>query len=131
MGPYAQNAGAVFNLKYHLVWYWRYPRPVLVKSVDQRLQPLLQQKTKEPKIAIHTLPIVPDHVDLFVEADPTRCVVEMVNRLKGSTSHVLRTEFVSLRSRFPTLCTRNYYAGTVGSASAAVVRQSIEGQEKE
>jgi putative transposase len=67
------------------------------------------------------LPVTPDRVHLFVEADPTRCVAEMANRLKGSTSHVLRTEFVSLR--LPTLGSRSDYAGTVGSVSEAVVCQ--------
>src|SRR5215471_11919380 len=33
---YAQNAGAVFSLKYHLVWCPKYHRPVLVKPVDRR-----------------------------------------------------------------------------------------------
>ena len=129
MGPYAQNAGAVSNLKYHLVWCPKYPRPLLVQPVDC-LHPLLQQKIKELEITIHSLAIMPDHVDLFVEADPTPRVAEMVNRLKGSTSHVLRTGFVSLLSHLPTLGIRRYYAGRGGSASAAVVRQYIGGQKR-
>ena len=39
---YAKNAGAVFSLKYHLVWCPKYRRPVLVKAVDRRLKALLQ-----------------------------------------------------------------------------------------
>ena len=54
-------------------------------------------------MTIHTLEIVTDHVHLFVESDPTRCVAELVNRLKGFTSHVLRQEFGFLRTRIPTL----------------------------
>lgn len=128
MCQYAENTGTVF--KYHRVWCRKYPRPALVKPVDQRLKALLQQETKELKITIHSLPIMPDHVDLVVEADPTRCMAEMVHRLKGSTSRVLRTEFVSLRSYLPTLGSRSYYAGRVGTATAAVVRQHIEGQKR-
>ena len=93
VGQYAQNAGAVFSLKYHLVWCPNYRRPVLVGAVDRRLQALLQQKTKELNIHIHALEILPDHVHLFVESDPTRCVAEIVNRRKGFTSHTLRAEF--------------------------------------
>ena len=111
MGPHAQNAGAVFDLKYHLVWGPKYLRPVLVKPVDHRLQALLQQKATGPKITIHSL-LIMGPVHLFVAADPTRCVAEMVNRPKGSTSHVLRTEFVSLR--LPTLWGHGYYTATVG-----------------
>lgn len=124
MGLYAQNGGAVCNLKYHLGWCPKYPRPVLIKPVDWLQALLLQQKAKELEITIHSLAIVPDHVDLFVEAEPT------VNRLKGSTSHVVGTEFVSLRPCLPTLWSYRYYAGTVGQASAAAVRHAIEGEKR-
>ena len=76
-----------------------------------------------------SLPIMPDHVRLLVEADPTRCRAEIVNGLKGSTSSVLR-QFVSSRSRLPALVSHGYNAGRVGAASAAVVRKYIEGHKR-
>src|SRR5215813_13849461 len=36
-GRYAKNAGAVFNLSYHVVWCPKYRRKVLVGDVEQRL----------------------------------------------------------------------------------------------
>jgi REP-associated tyrosine transposase len=125
---YAKNPGAVFSLKCHLVWCPKYRRPVLVKPVDRRLKVLLQERAGELGMTIHTLEVMPDHVHLFVESDPTLCVAEIVNRLKGFTSHQLRQEFPFLRSRLPTLWSRSYYAGSVGSVSEAVVRKYIEGQ---
>jgi len=125
---YAKNAGAVFSLKYHLVWCPKYRRPVLVKPVDHRLKAMLQQKADQLQMTIHRLEVMPDHVHLFVESDPTLCVAEIVNRLKGFTSHTLREEFPFLRSRLPTLWSRSYYAGSVGSVSEAVVRKYIESQ---
>jgi putative transposase len=71
---------------------------------------------------------MPDHVHLFVEADPTRSVAEIVNRFKGPSSRFLRQEFASLRSRLPTLWSRSYYAGTVGHASETTVRKYVESQ---
>ena len=65
---------------------------------------------------------------LFVEADPTLCVAEIVNRFKGRTSRLMRSEFRSLRSRLPTLWSRSYYAGSVGHVSQALVRRYIEAQ---
>jgi putative transposase len=50
--------------------------------------------------------------------------------LKGFTSHVLRGEFAALRSRLPTLWSRSYYAGTVGSVREVVVRKYIEAQKR-
>jgi putative transposase len=125
---YAQNSGAVFSLKYHVVWCPKYRRPVLVDGVAGRLTALLAEKSAELGMTIHALEVMPDHVHLFVESDPTRCVAEIVNRLKGYTSRVLRQEFPSLRSRLPTLWTRSYFAGSVGHVSAATVERYIAEQ---
>ena len=71
-----------------------------------------------------------DHVHLFVESDPTRCVAEIAARFKGFTSHVLREEFNFLRSRLPTLWSRSYFAATVGSVTETAVRKYIAGQKR-
>ena len=44
---------------------------------------LYGSKTKDLEITIHSLQIMPDHVHRFVEADPTRCVAEMVDPPEG------------------------------------------------
>ena len=125
---YAKNLGAVFSLKYHVVWCPKYRRPVLVRPVDTRLKALLKDIASEHDMTIHTLEVMPDHVHLFVEADPTLCVAEIVARFKRRTSHDLRQEFPHLRSRLPTLWSRSYFAGTVGNVSAAVIRRYIAAQ---
>ena len=79
-------------------------------------------------MTIHALEIMPDHVHLFVESDPTLCVAEIANRLKGFTSRVLRQEFASLRTRFPTLWSRSYFASTIGHVSAATIERYIADQ---
>lgn len=125
---YAKNAGAVFTLKFHLVWCPKYRRPVLVGPVEKRLVQLLRQIAGELEATIHALEVMPDHVHLFLESDPTRSVAELVNRFKGRTSHDLRSEFPALRSRLPTLWSRSYYAGSCGAVTEASVRRYIEGQ---
>jgi putative transposase len=125
---YAQNAGATSSLKYHLVWCPKYRRPVLVDAVAGRLRELIAEKADELGMTIHALEVRPDHLHLFVEADPTRCVAEIVNRLKGSTSRLLRQEFPALRSRLPTLWSRSYFAGSIGHVSAATIERYIAEQ---
>ena len=125
---YAKNAGAVFTLKFHLVWCPKFRRPVLTGAVEQRLVELLHTVAAELEATIHALEVMPDHVHLFLESDPTRSVAELVNRFKGRTSHDLRAEFPSLRSRLPTLWSRSYYAGSCGAVTEASVRRYIEGQ---
>jgi putative transposase len=125
---YTKNSGAVFSLKYHVVWCPKYRRPVLIGDVADRLRALLAEEAAEIGMTICALEVMPDHVHLFVESDPTRCVAEIVNRLKGYTSHSLRSEFPALRSRLPTLWTRSYFAGSVGHVSAATIERYIAEQ---
>ena len=125
---YAKNAGAVFSLKYHLVWCPKYRRDVLKPPVDARLKELLYTAAEQVDATIHRMEVMPDHVHLFVESDPTRSVSEIVNRLKGVSSRALRAEFPHLRSRIPTLWSRSFYAGSVGHVSEQTVRRYIEGQ---
>ena len=128
MSQYAKNSGAVFSLKYHLVWCPKYRRPVLEGAIEKRLREVLEDVRAEHGWTIHALEVMPDHVHLFIESDPIYSVAEIVNRLKGASSRLLRSEFTALRSRLPTLWSRSYYAGTVGAVSDAVVRRYIESQ---
>lgn len=128
MSQYAKNSGAVFSLKYHLVWCPKYRRPVLEGAIEKRLREVLEDVRAEHEWTIHALEVMPDHVHLFIESDPIYSVAEIVSRLKGASSRILRSEFPALRSRLPTLWSRSYYAGTVGAVSDAVVRRYIESQ---
>src|SRR5262249_34169449 len=102
MAPPRRGAGAVFSLKYHLVWCPKYRRPVLVDAVADRLTELLHEKARELGLTIHALDVMPDHVHLFVEVDPTFAPRHLAAQFKGFTSHMLRQEFPHLRSRLPT-----------------------------
>lgn len=125
---YAKNAGAVFSLKFHLVWCPKFRRPVLAPPVDGRLKALLAEIADDRGMTLHATEVMPDHVHLFVEADPTLCVAEIVNRFKGRTSRLLREEFPGLRSRLPTLWSRSYFAASVGAVSEATIRRYIAAQ---
>lgn len=125
---YARNAGAVFSLKYHLVFCPKYRKPVLVGPVAERLKALLATTAQQLKATLHTLEVMPDHVHLFVESDPSMAPAKLAAQFKGSTSRVLRQEFRHLRSQLPSLWSRRYYIGSGGHVSEATVRRSIENQ---
>src|SRR5882757_11195293 len=91
------------HCKVHLIWCPKYRRSVLINGVDKRRKGILKEKAAEHGFTLHAMEVTPDHVHLFVEYDPTYCVAEIVNRLKGYSSRVLRQEFPWLRSRLPTL----------------------------
>jgi putative transposase len=125
---YAHNAGAVYSLKYHLVWCPKYRRPVLTNAVAERLKLLLADKASELETTLHALEVMPDHVHLFVESDPTRAPAHLAAQFKGFTSHVLRREFPHLRSRLPTLWSRSYFVCSIGHVSDKAIQRYIETQ---
>jgi len=125
---FRRNAGAVYSLKYHLVWTPKYRRAVLNDPIAARLKELLLQKAAEMEITIETFEIMPDHVHLFVSADPTEAPAHLVNQFKGFTSFTLREEFPELKSRLPTLWSRSYYVASVGHFSQETVKKYLENQ---
>jgi putative transposase len=125
---YAKNAGAVFSLKYHVVWCPKYRRPVLTGPVEIRLAELIREAAAMRDMIVHALEVMPDHVHLFIETDPRWAPAEFVGKIKANTSRVLREEFSHLRSRLPTLWSRSYFCATVGAVSEATIRRYIEAQ---
>lgn len=125
---YARNAGAVFSLTYHLVFCPKYRKPVLTDAVAERLRVLLHAKAHELQVTMHTLDVMPDHVHMVVESDPSVAPARLAAQFKGYTSRILRQEFRHLRSQLPSLWSRSYYIGSIGHVSEATVRRYIESQ---
>lgn len=122
------NANIVYQCAYHVVWCPKYRRKVLAGAVETRLKELITEVCREYDAILVELEVMPDHVHLLVEVDPQFGIHKLVKRIKGRTSHDLRNEFPSLRSRLPTLWTNSYFVATVGGASLEVVRRYVENQ---
>ncbi|MHB2208214.1 IS200/IS605 family transposase [Methylobacterium sp. CM6257] len=125
---YARNAGAVFSLKFHAVWCPKYRRKVLTAPYDDRLKEIINEIAANRDMTVHALEVLPDHVHLFVEADPRWAPAEIVGKFKAVSSRLLREEFPALRSRLPTLWSRSYFIATVGAVSEATIRRYIDAQ---
>lgn len=130
MDRWTTSNKAVFNIGYHLIWCPKYRRKVLVGNIEQRLKELLIEKSKEHGLTIEKMEIMPDHVHIFIKANPTNPPHWIVQQLKGYTSRVLREELPQLKTRLPTLWTRSYYCESVGHISEKVVLKYIEEQKK-
>jgi len=127
---YRRNAGCVFSLKYHLVWCSKYRRSVLVGAVADDLRAMLLEKAEQLQVASEAMEVMPDHVHLFISADPTDAPQRLANQFKGYTSRLLREKYPHLRSQLPSLWSRSYYIGSVGQVSEETIRQYIENQKR-
>ena len=130
MVEYRRSAGAVYALKYHLVWCPKYRRKVLVGDIEADLHALLQQKAEQLNVTIEALEIRPDHVHLFISEPPTEAPHRLANQFKGFTSRMLRQKYPELRSRLPSMWSRSYYIGTIGRVSEKAVKAYIEAQKR-
>jgi putative transposase len=124
---YRSNRNVVYSAKYHLVWCPKYRRRVLVAAVETRLVEVIREVCSEDSSEILGVEVMPDHVHLLVEVDPSFGVSRLVRLVKGRSSRVLRQEFAHLR-RLPTLWINSWFPSTVGGAPLAVVKRYVENQ---
>jgi putative transposase len=119
---------SIFNIGYHLIWCPKYRRDVLVGDVEDDLRALLYEKAKSIGVDIQQMEIMPDHVHLFIKAEPTDSPHWIVQQMKGYTSRILRIKHKQLRTRIPTLWTRSYYCESVGHISEETIKKYIQEQ---
>ena len=125
---YVHKQGLVYKNQFHVIFCPKYRRPVLVDGVDVRLKEILLEKAAELDVKILSIEIMPDHVHLFISFDPRLMLHKIIKILKGSSARILREEFPSLKSRFPSMWTRSYFSCSVGHIGEAAVRRYIEEQ---
>ena len=128
MEGYKSNNNVVYSSKYHCVWTPKYRRAVLVGPMAKRCEQVIRQVAAKYKAEIIALAIMPDPVHVLVEIDPPFGIHRLVKNLKGVSSHSLRQEFRTLKSRLPTLGTNSYFVSTVGGAPLAVIQPYVENQ---
>jgi len=125
---YKSNNNVVYSSKYHCVWTPKYRRSVLVGAVATRCEAVIRQVAAKYSAEIIAIEIMPDHVHVLVEVDPQFGIHRLVKNLKGVSSHILRQEFPTLKSKLPTLWTNPYFVSTVGGAPLAIIKQYVENQ---
>ena len=125
---YKSNKNVVYSCKYHVVWCPKYRRKVITGKIEMRLKELIEETASAIGAEIIEMEIMPDHVHLLIEVDPQYGINKAVRHIKGVTSHTLRLEFPSLKSRLPSLWTNSYFVSTVGGAPLEKIKEYIENQ---
>ncbi|HEC34630.1 MAG TPA: IS200/IS605 family transposase [Chloroflexi bacterium] len=126
---YRRKATSVSLINYHFVWCPKYRRQVLGDAVKARLEALIRDVLAELHCEALALEVMADHVHLLVNCPPTLAPCQIIFRVKGRSSRVLRREFPHLR-RLPSLWTRSYFVATAGNVSADTIRHYIEMQNR-
>ena len=122
------NKNITFSCQYHVIWCPKYRRKVLVGDVRARLIEIIYEVAKDLQTDIKELQVMPDHVHMLVDCDPSFGVYKVIKRIKGTSSRLLRSEFPALRSRLPTLWTNSMCVLSTGGASIETIRHYIHNQ---
>ncbi len=124
---YNHEPHCVHLVVYHIIWCPKRRRKVLVGPVAQRLKAIVHEVAAEHGWDIRELAIQPDHVHLFVRANPQTLPSDIPRLIKGRSSHHLRKEFPHLL-KLPSLWTRSYFLSTAGNVSSEIIQKYIERQ---
>ena len=125
---YHSEGRMIYSCQYHVIFCPKYRRSVLEGEISDRLKQLIKDKQKEYGYEILDMEVMLDHVHLLLDVNPKIGIVTVVNMIKGYTSHELRKEYPSLKSRLPTLWTHSKFISSVGAVTLEVVKKYIEEQ---
>jgi putative transposase len=124
---YRHDKTKVYLVNYHLIWCPKRRKPVLVGKIKERLEEIINEVANEKEIEIFALVVNPDHVHLFISANPMIPAHKIVKAFKGRSSRLLRKEFPELL-KLPSLWTRSYFVSTAGNVSSETIQHYIEEQ---
>lgn len=128
MKKYRTTETTVYCCRYHIIFCPKYRRKVLREPIAERFKQIVMSMQNEQNFFVLGMEVMPDHVHMLLDIDPTIGVNVVVSRIKGKTAHILNREFPELTRKLPTLWTRSKFIATVGSVSLEVVKKYIEEQ---
>ena len=101
---YRHTNTTVSLINYHFVFCPRYRRKIfLIPNVEDRFKHLVKYICKEMEIEIIAIECDKDHTYMFLNCLQTLSPADIMQKIKGATSRVLRDEFSVLSEAPPTL----------------------------
>ena len=125
---YRKTKTTVSLINYHFVFCPRYRRKVfLIPNVEERFKHMVKYICEEMDIEIIAIECDKDHTHIFLNCLPTLSPSDIMQKIKGVTSRVLREEFPELK-KMPSLWTRSYFVSTAGNVSSETIKKYVENQ---
>jgi len=125
---YKSDSHLKYSCQYHIIFCPKYRRKILTNGIDVRLKEIILSNQGKFKYEVLEMEVMCDHVHLLLDIHPKIGVYNVINKIKGLSSHILREEFPFLKKRLPSLWTRSKFISSVGSVSLEIVKKYIEEQ---
>ena len=116
------------NLKYHLVFVTKYRYNLINLKIAQAISNYLKKQQKKLKFDILSLAVESNHVHLLFKLESTtQNINEIVRKLKGGSSYLIRKNFKYL-NKYSTFWTPSHFISTVGNVSQQTIKNYIDKQ---
>ena len=125
---YRTTQTTVSLINYHFIFCPRYRRKIfLIPNVEVKFKHMVKDICDELEIEIIAIECDKDHTHMFLNCLSTPSPSDIMQKIKGATSRVLRDEFIELK-KMPSLCTRSYFISMTGNVSSETVKKYVENQ---
>ena len=124
------TAQAKYDLRYHFVFVPKYRKRVLIGDIAKRIYGMIKFAAQIHEWEIYELAIQPDHVHLYIGAQPKWSPSEVVKLIKGGTSHKIRELFPDLDEIYwgSTFWADGYMVKSVGEITDKVISEYVKKQ---
>ena len=126
---YSSNNTCVHYMNYHFVWTPKYHRKIFYSGREIFLKKLIFRKCYDLELRVLQLEVMPDHIHLFLQADPQLKPNYIIQQIKGFTSKIVRERCPDLKW-MPSLWTRSYFVSTHGHTSSKTIKKYIRDQKQ-
>lgn len=127
---YRRTKTTVSLINCHFVFCPRYRRKIFdIPNVETRFKEIAKNIWDELEIKIIAIECDRDHTHMFLNCPPMLSPSNIMNKIKGVSSRIIRNEFEEL-SKMPSLWTRSYFVSTAGNVSSETIKEYVENQKK-
>ena len=126
---YRKGAHTVHKLQYHFVWITKYRYHILQGDIKLRTRELVRQICQQQDLEIVKGHVSRDHVHILVSTPTHVAPSQIMQKIKGRSSHMLQQEFPELKKRYwgQHIWARGYFSVTVGQIDEKAIKDYIEG----
>ncbi|MCB5161434.1 IS200/IS605 family transposase [Marinomonas algarum] len=133
MYEWRTGRSCVYKNQVHLVFVTKYRRSVFTLEMGERLREVFSETCDQMQCELMEYSFEDNHVHLMVQAHPKVAISNVVGKLKGKSSYVLRKEYwESVRTKLwgDRFWSPSYCVVSCGGGSLEQVAAYIESQNK-
>lgn len=124
---YKSSRHTIWACDYHIIWVTKYRKQVLTSAIQERLKDIILEKQEDYNYTVTALEIMPEHVHFLCSIEPKYAVTDIVGKIKGYSSMILRREFFGLK-RIRSLWTSSKFVASTGGVTLEALKEYVEGQ---